>query len=77
MESMVYAAESKPEKTTPAPATPALKVVRYTGEKSKAVSMAYTAKPELALTFNGLGDEKKLTQLLADLDTYKIKATFF
>lgn len=67
-------AVSAPAKPAPAPVPP---IVRYTGEKSKAVSMVYTTKPELALTFNGLGDEKKLTQLLNDLDTYKIKATFF
>ncbi|WP_411502602.1 polysaccharide deacetylase family protein [Brevibacillus centrosporus] len=65
------------EATAYANTQPASSVVRYTGEPSKAVSMVYTTKPELALTFNGLGDEKKLTQLLNDLDTYNIKATFF
>ncbi|WP_312116949.1 polysaccharide deacetylase family protein [Brevibacillus reuszeri] len=78
VEGAVYAADTKTGKGAPAPSTPpAPKIVRYTGEMSKAVSMVYTAKPELALTFNGLGDEKKLNQLLTDLDTYKIKATFF
>ncbi|MET3291864.1 UNVERIFIED_CONTAM: peptidoglycan/xylan/chitin deacetylase (PgdA/CDA1 family) [Brevibacillus sp. OAP136] len=63
--------------TTKKPAPAPQKIVRYTGQKSKAISMVYTTRRELALTFNGLGDEKKMKQLLDDLDKYQIKATFF
>lgn len=53
------------------------KIVRYKGEKSSAISYVYTAKKELALTFNGMGDKKTMKRLLDELDTYQIKATFF
>lgn len=52
-------------------------VTRYTGEKSKAISMVYTTKRELALSFNGMGDAQTMKQLLDALDAYHIKATFF
>ncbi|EJL30144.1 polysaccharide deacetylase family protein, partial [Brevibacillus sp. BC25] len=53
------------------------KITRYTGEKSKALSHVYTGRKELALTFNGMGDDKMMRSLLEQLDSYKIKATFF
>ncbi|CAI8828898.1 exported hypothetical protein [Brevibacillus sp. IT-7CA2] len=53
------------------------KITRYTGEKSKALSYVYTGRKELALTFNGMGDDKMMRSLLEQLDTHKIKATFF
>ncbi|SFK57988.1 Peptidoglycan/xylan/chitin deacetylase, PgdA/CDA1 family [Brevibacillus centrosporus] len=52
-------------------------ITRYTGEKSKAISYVYTARKELALTFNGMGDEKTMKRLLDQLDASQIKATFF
>ncbi|WP_339166638.1 polysaccharide deacetylase family protein [Brevibacillus sp. FSL L8-0520] len=72
MESQVNAAASSQTLNKPATQT-----ARNTAEKSKAISMVYTTKRELALTFNGLGDAQKMKRLLDDLDTYKIKATFF
>ncbi|QDS36147.1 polysaccharide deacetylase family protein [Brevibacillus brevis] len=53
------------------------KITRYTGEKSKVLSQVYTGRKELALTFNGMGDDKMMKSLLEQLDTHKIKATFF
>ncbi|WP_429843338.1 polysaccharide deacetylase family protein [Brevibacillus sp. FIR094] len=53
------------------------KITRYTGEKSKVLSSVYTGRKELALTFNGMGDDKMMKSLLEQLDTHKIKATFF
>ncbi|TQK61970.1 peptidoglycan/xylan/chitin deacetylase (PgdA/CDA1 family) [Brevibacillus sp. AG162] len=53
------------------------KITRYTGEKSKALSHVYTGRKELALTFNGMGDDKMMKSLLEQLDAHKIKATFF
>lgn len=53
------------------------KITRYTGEKSKALSYVYTGRKELALTFNGMGDDKMMKSLLEQLDAHKIKATFF
>lgn len=52
-------------------------IVQYTGSPSDAVSMVYTTKRELALTFNGMADKATMKKLLDLLDTYKIKATFF
>ncbi|MBB6674542.1 polysaccharide deacetylase family protein [Cohnella nanjingensis] len=52
-------------------------IVRYTGEKSKVIPYVYTAKRELSLTFNGMGDDKTMKRLLDELDRYGIKATFF
>ncbi|WP_209972601.1 polysaccharide deacetylase family protein [Paenibacillus eucommiae] len=49
----------------------------YAGEKSKAVSFVYTAQKVLTLTFNGMGDDKTMNELLDELDKYHIKATFF
>ncbi|TVY04509.1 polysaccharide deacetylase family protein [Cohnella terricola] len=53
------------------------KVVRYEGPMSKEFPFVYTTKKELALTFNGMGSEKMMRNLLDTLDTYQIKATFF
>lgn len=53
------------------------KIVRYTGEQSKVISSVYTAKKELTLTFNGMGDEATMKRLLDELDAAQIKATFF
>ncbi|QHT58992.1 polysaccharide deacetylase family protein [Paenibacillus lycopersici] len=53
------------------------KTVKYAGTPSDAVSMVYTTKRELALTFNGMADKAAMKRLLDQLDTYKIKATFF
>ncbi|WP_314302563.1 polysaccharide deacetylase family protein [Brevibacillus parabrevis] len=53
------------------------KIIRYTGEKSKGIPFVYTTKRELALTFNGMADSKKMKQLLDALDKQHIKATFF
>ncbi len=53
------------------------KIIRYTGEKSKGIPFVYTTKRELALTFNGMADSKKMKQLLDALDKQQIKATFF
>lgn len=52
-------------------------IARYTGEESAAISFVYTAKRELALTFNGMGDAQTMKELLDELDSYHIKATFF
>ncbi|WP_313894794.1 polysaccharide deacetylase family protein [Psychrobacillus sp.] len=54
-----------------------LEVTRYDGEKSKTIDSIYTANKVLALTFNGMGDESMVKQLLDELDLYGIKATFF
>ncbi|MNW39505.1 Peptidoglycan-N-acetylglucosamine deacetylase [compost metagenome] len=53
------------------------KVATYTGEKSREITYVYTAKKELSLTFNGMGDKETMTKLLDELDKYGIKATFF
>lgn len=53
------------------------KIERYTGEKSRVISSVYTAKKELSLTFNGMGDMQTMERLLNELDKYDIKATFF
>lgn len=53
------------------------KIVPYYGEKSRAVSYVYTARKELALTFNGMGDSQTMRRLLDELDKFQIKATFF
>lgn len=47
------------------------------GEKSKVIPFVYTAKKELTLTFNGMGDDATMKKLLDELDKYQIKATFF
>ncbi|TQR30147.1 polysaccharide deacetylase family protein [Brevibacillus brevis] len=52
-------------------------ITRYTGEKSKVLPYVYTGRKELALTFNGMGDDKMMKSLLEQLDAHKIKATFF
>ncbi|AWP28559.1 polysaccharide deacetylase family protein [Paenibacillus glucanolyticus] len=59
------------------PMAPAPKVDRYTGEKSREIPYVYTAKKELALTFNGMGDRATMTALIDELDAWGIKATFF
>ncbi|ANY71981.1 chitin deacetylase [Paenibacillus ihbetae] len=56
---------------------PAAKVERFTGEKSREIDFVYTARKELSLTFNGMGDKQTMQALLNELDTYNIKATFF
>ncbi|NBC70955.1 polysaccharide deacetylase family protein [Paenibacillus sacheonensis] len=53
------------------------KVVRYDGAMSRALTFVYTARKELSLTFNGMGDAETMKRLLDQLDTYGIKATFF
>lgn len=53
------------------------KIERYSGEMSRAISNVYTARKELALTFNGMGDRESMEQLLDELDAHHIKATFF
>ncbi|MNO53879.1 Peptidoglycan-N-acetylglucosamine deacetylase [compost metagenome] len=53
------------------------KIEKYTGEKSREISFVYTARKELSLTFNGMGDKDTMTRLLDELDKYGIKATFF
>ncbi|MEJ8545252.1 polysaccharide deacetylase family protein [Brevibacillus borstelensis] len=65
-------AENVPETSSPKE-----KIVPYTGEKSKAISFVYTARKELSLTFNGMGDAKTMRRLLDELDRFQIKATFF
>ncbi|WP_409344165.1 polysaccharide deacetylase family protein [Paenibacillus sp. MBLB4367] len=55
----------------------AQKIIRYSGEKSKAIPYVYTARKELSLTFNGMGDQKTMKRLLDELDVYQVKATFF
>lgn len=50
---------------------------RYTGEKSREIPFVYTAKKELSLTFNGMGERDTMYRLLDELDTYRIQATFF
>ncbi|GJM71603.1 hypothetical protein HMSSN036_38190 [Paenibacillus macerans] len=52
-------------------------IARYTGEPSKTLSFVYTAKKELSLTFDGLGDRETIERLLDELDKHHIKATFF
>ena len=56
---------------------PAQKMVRYEGEMSKEVSLVYTTKRQLALTFNGMGDKETMLKLLDELDRYHIQSTFF
>lgn len=58
------------------PAKPA-QVVRYDGPMSRAMTFVYTARKELSLTFNGMGDSETMKRLLDQLDAYGIKATFF
>lgn len=53
------------------------KIVKYDGEKSRAINYVYTGRKELALTFNGMADQQTMTKLLDELDIYHIKATFF
>lgn len=53
------------------------KVERYTGEKSREIPFVYTARKELALTFNGMGDKATMMALIDELDAHGIKATFF
>lgn len=62
----------KKEVKEPAPA-----VERYDGEKSREIAYIYTARKELSLTFNGMGDRETMTALLDELDAYGVKATFF
>lgn len=62
----------KGEVKAPAPA-----VERYEGDKSREISYVYTARKELSLTFNGMGDQKTMTALLDELDAHGVKATFF
>jgi peptidoglycan/xylan/chitin deacetylase (PgdA/CDA1 family) len=52
-------------------------IVRYDGEKCKVISSVYTARKELALTFNGMADKNTMERLLDELDARQIKATFF
>ena len=52
-------------------------MVRYEGEMSKEVSLVYTTKRQLALTFNGMGDKETMLKLLDELDRYHIQSTFF
>ncbi|MNI13002.1 Peptidoglycan-N-acetylglucosamine deacetylase [compost metagenome] len=65
--------ESSNERTT----STDQKIDIYTGEKSREISYVYTARKELSLTFNGMGDKDNMTKLLDELDKYGIKATFF
>ncbi|MGK5511351.1 polysaccharide deacetylase family protein [Brevibacillus formosus] len=65
------------EESTESPKIEKQKITRYTGEKSKALSYVYTGRKELALTFNGMGDDKMMKSLLEQLDAHKMKATFF
>ena len=59
------------------PVKPTEEIVPYTGEKSNAISSVYTSKKELALTFNGMADQKTMDLLLDELDAHEMKATFF
>ncbi|MCR4432090.1 MAG: polysaccharide deacetylase family protein [Tepidanaerobacteraceae bacterium] len=52
-------------------------IVRYEKDKCKAIQSVYTARKELALTFNGMADKETMERLLDELDAYRIKATFF
>ncbi|SFI78956.1 Peptidoglycan/xylan/chitin deacetylase, PgdA/CDA1 family [Paenibacillus sp. UNC496MF] len=52
-------------------------VARYDGPESKTVSLVYTTKRELSLTFDGMADKDAMERLLDELDAYGIKATFF
>lgn len=52
-------------------------IIRYTGEKSKAIPFVYTTKRELSLTFNGMTDNETMEKLLDELDKYHLKAAFF
>lgn len=65
-------AEKIGEKDAAAP-----KISRYTGQMSREISYVYTARKELSLTFNGMGNKETMKRLLDELDTYQIKATFF
>ncbi|MGO0059123.1 polysaccharide deacetylase family protein [Brevibacillus fluminis] len=55
----------------------ARKIVRFAGEKSKAISMVYTTRRALSLTFDGMADRETMEKLLDKLDEFHIKATFF
>ncbi|WP_246009220.1 polysaccharide deacetylase family protein [Brevibacillus fluminis] len=55
----------------------AKKIVRFAGEKSKAISMVYTTRRALSLTFDGMADRETMEKLLDKLDAFHIKATFF
>lgn len=50
---------------------------RFEGAMSKELPFVYTTKKELSITFNGMGDKDRMEQILAQLDLYDIKATFF
>lgn len=53
------------------------KPLNYDGPESKAVSLVYTTKRELSLTFDGMAGKATMERLLDELDTYGIRATFF
>lgn len=57
--------------------TPKIDVIEHKDEKSAAIQRIQTTTPEVALTFNGLADDKTMESLLAELDKFNIKATFF
>lgn len=44
---------------------------------NEAISYAYTTKPQMALTFDGMGDVGMVGKILDQLDKCNIKATFF
>jgi len=52
-------------------------IIRYDGEKNRLIESVYTARKELALTFNGMADKDTMEKLLNKLDEYEIKSTFF
>lgn len=49
----------------------------YTGETKTALNLIQTVEPYISLTFNGMGDEKMMDALLAQLQQSNITATFF
>lgn len=52
-------------------------VERFQGKENEVFSYVYTTKKEVALTFDGLGDEDTMNKLLSELKKHQIKATFF
>lgn len=56
---------------------PDVEVVPADDRRIEVISYAHTTKPEMALTFDGIGNEEIVQKVLDELDTHNVKATFF
>ncbi|MEG0449959.1 MAG: polysaccharide deacetylase family protein [Lysinibacillus sp.] len=74
---IVAGCASNTEKEAIQPVSSAVKIKEHDGKMSKVISQVYTTSPKVALTFNGLANEKTMQLLLNQLDQFAIKATFF